>query len=154
ESLLRLPIDRVFVMKGFGTVITGTLVSGNVRREQELEVQPVGLKARVRGVQVHSKVAERAVAGQRTALNLAGVTTEQLARGMTLVVPDTLRTTQRLDVHLELLPEAKALRDRTRVHLHSFASETIAEITLLGTKQLAPGKSAFARLRTAVPISV
>src|SRR3989440_1058844 len=101
DALLRLPIDRVFTMKGFGTVITGTLVSGAAQKEQELEVQPAQIKTRVRGVQVHGATAEQATAGQRTALNLTGVSTEQLARGMTLIQPDTLSSTRRLDVHLQ-----------------------------------------------------
>ncbi|WP_348240811.1 EF-Tu/IF-2/RF-3 family GTPase, partial [Salmonella enterica] len=80
----RLPVDRVFVMKGFGTVVTGTLASGAVRPEDEVEIFPLRKRARVRGVQVHGHAAERAVAGERTALNLAGVTHEELRRGVTL----------------------------------------------------------------------
>src|SRR2546430_268821 len=88
EALARLPINRVFTMKGFGTVVTGTLISGTIRREEELEVFPTSKRLRVRGVQVHSAAAEQAIAGQRTALNLAGVSTDDLARGMTLALPD------------------------------------------------------------------
>jgi selenocysteine-specific elongation factor len=154
EALLRLPIDRVFTMKGFGTVVTGTLISGMARNEQELEVAPANLKARVRGVQVHGAATEHAIAGQRTALNLSGVATDQLTRGMTLIQPDTLRSTRRLDVHLELLPDAKKLRNHSRVHLHAYSSETIAEVVLLQGVQIEPGKSAFVQLRTADPILV
>ena len=154
DALLRLPIDRVFTMKGFGTVITGTLVSGAVQKEQELEVQPAQMKARVRGVQVHGAATDRATAGQRTALNLTGVSTEQLARGMTLIQPDSLRSTRRLDVHLELLPETKGLRNHARVHLHAYSSETIAEVVLLGANQFDSGKSGFVQLRTADPVLV
>ena len=154
DALLRLPIDRVFTMKGFGTVITGTLISGMVRKEQELEVQPTQMKARVRGVQVHGAATEQATASQRTALNLTGVSTEQLARGMTLIQPDTMRSTRRLDVHLELLPDAKKLRNHARVHLHAYSSETVAEVVLLDGAQIEPGKSAFAQLRSADPILV
>jgi selenocysteine-specific elongation factor len=154
DALLRLPIDRVFTMKGFGTVITGTLISGMVRKEQELEVQPAQMKVRVRGVQVHGAATEQATAGQRTALNLTGVSTEQLARGMILIQPDTLRSTSRLDGYLELLPEAKRLRNHARVHLHAYSSETIAEVVLLEGAQIEPGKSTFAQLRTADPVLV
>jgi len=154
DALLRLPIDRVFTMKGFGTVITGTLISGIVRKEQEVEVQPMQMRARVRGVQVHGATTEHATAGQRTALNLSGVSTDQLARGMTLIQPDTMRPTLRLDVHLELLPEAKKLRNHARVHLHTYSSETIAEVALLEGTQIEPGKSAFAQLRATDPILV
>src|SRR5215831_10799185 len=89
QALARLPVDRVFTMKGFGTVVTGTLVSGTIERDKELEVLPSGQRVRVRGVQVHGQSSDQAVAGQRTALNLAGVTTQDLSRGMTLVPPGT-----------------------------------------------------------------
>ena len=100
RALARLPIDRVFTMKGFGTVVTGTLVAGTIRREEELEVFPSSRKVRVRGVQVHGHAADTAVAGQRTALNLAGASTEDLSRGMTLAPPSTFLTTRRVDVRL------------------------------------------------------
>jgi len=147
NALARLPIDRVFTMKGFGTVVTGTLVSGTIRKEDELEAFPGGKRARVRGVQVHGSQAEQAIAGQRTALNLAGVTTEDLARGMTLGPPDTFRATSRMDVSLSLLPSAKPLKDRARVHLHAFTFETVAEVALYGEKQVKPGATAYAQLR-------
>ena len=150
-ALARLPIDRVFTMKGFGTVVTGTLVSGTICKEDDLEVFPAGQRVRVRGVQVHGQSAEQAVAGQRTALNLAGVTTQELARGMVLAPPSTFHSSSRLDVSLALLPSAKALKDRARVHLHAYTSETIATVALYGEKQLSPGESAFAQLRLAEP---
>ena len=92
-ALARLPIDRVFTMKGFGTVVTGTLVAGTIRKEEELQVFPTGKRVRVRGVQVHGSPADAAIAGQRTALNLAGLSTEELGRGMTLAAADTFRST-------------------------------------------------------------
>jgi selenocysteine-specific elongation factor len=146
-AIARLPIDRVFTMKGFGTVVTGTLVSGTVRKEDELEVFPGGRRVRVRGVQVHGKSAEQAVAGQRTAVNLAGVTTEELARGMVLAPASTFQATSRADVELSLLTSAKPLKDRARVHFHSYTSETIATVVLYGKKQVGPGENAFAQLR-------
>jgi len=147
QALARLPIDRVFTMKGFGTVVTGTLISGAIRREEELEVFPQGLRVRVRGVQVHGQSADVAVAGQRTAVNLAGASPEDLARGMTLAPPGTLATTRRLDVQLRLLPSApRSLKNRTRVHFHSNTMETVAEIGLYGAKELRPGETAFARV--------
>jgi selenocysteine-specific elongation factor len=148
SAIARLPIDRVFTMKGFGTVVTGTLVAGTIRREDELEVFPTGRLVRVRGVQVHGQTAEVAVAGQRTALNLAGASTEDLSRGMTLAPPATFETTRRADVRLRLLPSTpRALRDRARVHFHCYTMETVAEIVLHGTKQIAPGEEEFARLK-------
>ncbi len=152
RSLARLPIDRVFTMKGFGTVVTGTLISGTIRREEELEVFPYGQRVRVRGIQVHGQAADQAVAGQRTALNLAGATTEDLSRGMTLAPAATFSTTRRADVRLSLLASApRALKNRARVHFHSNTMETVADITLHGTKQLAPGSNAFARLKLPEP---
>ena len=148
QALARLPIDRVFTMKGFGTVVTGTLISGTIRREDELEVFPTGHRVRVRGVQVHGETADSAIAGQRTALNLAGVSTEDLARGMTLAPPDTFLTTRRADLKLRLLSSApRALKARSRVHFHSYTMEAVAEIGLLEEKQVAPGTEAFARLK-------
>lgn len=147
KAIARLPIDRVFTMKGFGTVVTGTLVSGSIRKEDELEVFPKGQRVRVRGIQVHGKSAEHAVAGQRTALNLAGASTEELSRGMMLAPVSTFQATSRVDVELSLLPSAKPLKDRARVHFHSYTSETIASVVLYGKKQVNPGESAFAQLR-------
>src|SRR5262249_24868108 len=151
-ALARLPIDRVFTMKGFGTVVTGTLVSGTVRKEEELDVFPGRKRARVRGVQVHGQTFDHAVAGQRTALNLAGVTTEDLSRGMMLAPPQTFHSALRADVSLTLLPSARPLKERDRVHLHAYTSETIAEVRLYDEKQLAPGTTAFAQLRFQDPL--
>ncbi len=151
-AAFRLPIDRVFSMKGFGTVVTGTLISGTIRKDQEVQVHPVGRKLRVRGVQVHGAAAEQAIAGQRTALNLAGVETSELARGMILTPPQMFRPTSRVGVTLDLLPSAKLLRDRARVHLHAFTAETIAEISLLAGKELQPGKGGLAELKLDEPL--
>jgi selenocysteine-specific elongation factor len=148
HALARLPVDRVFTMKGFGTVVTGTLVAGTIHREEELEVFPTGQRVRVRGVQVHGQAADAAVAGQRTALNLAGASTEDLSRGMTLAPVATFAATRRVDVRLSLLSSApRPLKSRTRVHFHSNTMETVAEIALHAVKQIAPGSQAFARLK-------
>ncbi len=150
RALARLPIDRVFTMKGFGTVVTGTLIAGTIRREDELEVFPSGRKVRVRGVQVHGQLADAAVAGQRTALNLAGATVEDLSRGMTLAPAETLESTRRADVRLRLLSSAPhPLKDRARVHFHSYTMEAVVEIVLSenGRAPLKPGDEAFARLK-------
>jgi selenocysteine-specific elongation factor len=151
NALARLPIDRVFTMKGFGTVVTGTLVSGTIRKEEELEVFPSGKRVRVRGVQVHGSSAEKAIAGQRTALNLAGVTTEDLSRGMMLAPGNTFRPTARIDVLLSLLPGAKPLKDGARVHFHAYTMETIAEVRIHGARQLKPGDEQFTQLRLSEP---
>jgi selenocysteine-specific elongation factor len=148
-ALPRLPIDRVFTIKGFGTVVTGTLISGTIHKDEELETHPAGTRVRVRGVQVHGRDAEQAVAGQRTALNLAGIPTDELQRGMALTAPDVFVSCKRVDVSLSLLASAKVLKDRARVHLHTYTSETIAEVFLSGSKLLKPGADAFAQLRLA-----
>jgi selenocysteine-specific elongation factor len=149
NALSRLPIDRVFTMKGFGTVVTGTLISGTIRKEEELEVFPHGQRVRVRGLQVHGQPADHALAGQRTALNLASVTKRDLSRGMMLAPLETFRPTSRVDVKLSLLSSVKPLKDRARVHLHAYTSETIATVVLYSKKLLAPGEEAFAQLRLA-----
>jgi selenocysteine-specific elongation factor len=148
HAIARLPIDRVFTMKGFGTVVTGTLVAGTIHREDEMEIFSAGRRVRVRGVQVHGQISEAAVAGQRTALNLAGASTEDLSRGMTLAPPATFAATRRADVRLRLLASAPhPLKDRARVHFHSYTMEAVAEVVLLGLKQIAPGGEVFARLK-------
>jgi selenocysteine-specific elongation factor len=142
RALVRLPIDRVFTMKGFGTVVTGTLGAGTIRPEDELEVFPTGRRVRVRGVQVHGQVAEAAVAGQRTALNLAGASTEDLARGMTLAPPETFRTTRLVDVRMRLLASApRALKNRARVHFHADTMETVAEVVFYTRSEVTPSAS-------------
>jgi selenocysteine-specific elongation factor len=143
----RLPIDRAFAMKGFGTVVTGTLISGSVGTEDEVELFPGGKRLRVRGVQSGGKSIERGVAGQRTAVNLAGIDHDAVKRGMTLATPGRFRTTRRVDVRLTLLPSSRKLKHRARVHFHAGTAETIAEVLLYGQSVLAPGQSALGHLR-------
>ena len=148
QALARLPIDRVFTMKGFGTVVTGTLVGGTIGKEEELEAFPSGRRVRVRGVQVYGKPADAAVAGERTALNLAGASTEDLSRGMTLAPPAAFVSTRRIDVKLRLLPSApRPLQDRARLHFHAHTMETVAQVVLYNATQIAPGDEGFAQLR-------
>jgi selenocysteine-specific elongation factor len=151
DALTRLPIDRVFTIKGFGTVVTGTLVAGSISKEDELELYPRRKKVRVRGVQVHGTSAGKAVAGERTALNLAGLDKQELERGMVLASPDVFDTASRLEARISLLPSAKPLKNGARVHFHAFTSETIATVVLYDGKQLSPGGGAFAQLRLAAP---
>ena len=156
-ALARLPIDRVFTMKGFGTVVTGTLVAGTIRKEDELEVLPAAQRVRVRGMQVHGAAADLVVAGQRTALNVAGLSKEDLSRGMTLATAGTFRVTNRIDALLSLLPSAKALKNGARVHFHAYTGGAIAEVRLYipkaaAPKQLKPGGDAYAQLRFAEPM--
>jgi selenocysteine-specific elongation factor len=167
RAIARLPIDRVFTIKGFGTVVTGTLIAGTIRREGELEIFPSRRPVRVRGMQVHSQHVDAVVAGQRTALNLAGASTEDISRGMTLVPPNTFETTRQADVQMRLLASApRALKNRARVHFHSYTMETVVEVKLRAKAthstaateaeaagpQLQPGQDAFARLKFPEPI--
>ena len=143
----RLPIDRVFTVRGFGTVATGTLVSGAVAREQEVELYPAGRRLRVRGVQVHGATADRAVAGQRTAVNLADIEPAELARGDALSEPGVFRAVTQVDCRLQLLPTAKPLKHRAPVHFHCGTAEIEAQVRLLeGTAPLQPGGAAYVRL--------
>src|SRR5450631_1098465 len=143
----RLPIDRAFAIKGFGSVVTGTLISGSVGADDEVELFPERRLLRVRGVQSGGKAVERAHAGQRTAVNLAGIEHTALKRGMALGAPGKFRATRRVDARLELLPSAPKLKQRSRVHFHAGTSEAVAEIFIYGGNELPPGQSAFAQLR-------
>ena len=143
----RLPIDRAFAIKGFGSVVTGTLISGGIASGDEVELLPQQKLLRVRGVQSGGKAVERALAGQRTAVNLAGIEHTALQRGMVLATPGKFRATRRIDTRLELLPSAPKLKQRTRVHVHAGTSETIAEIFIFGQSELAPGQNALAQMR-------
>ena len=151
ELPFRLPIDRAFVMKGFGTVVTGTLVAGKIEKEAEVEIFPLGRRVRVRGIEVHNQPASVAVAGQRTALNLAGIEAREIARGMTLAPPAMLEAANRLDGALTLLGSARPLKNRTRVHFHCWTAETTAYVVLLEGKELEPGAQAYVQLRLAQP---
>ena len=143
----RLPIDRAFTMRGFGTVVTGTLISGAVARDQEVELYPTGRRLRVRGTQVHGEQSARAVAGQRTAVNLADIDPAEIQRGYVLSEPEVFRAVTLLDVRLDLLPSAKPLKHRAPVHFHSGTAEIEAEVRLLNrAAALEPGGSAYARI--------
>ncbi|MFZ0818605.1 MAG: selenocysteine-specific translation elongation factor [Candidatus Acidiferrales bacterium] len=142
----RLPIDRAFAMKGFGTVVTGTLVSGQVKAGEEVELQPAARRIRVRGLQSGGSAIERAVAGQRTAMNLAGIDLAEVRRGMVLVAPGRFNATRHLDARINLLSSARLMKNRARVHFHQGTAETIAEVKLLEGAQLAPGGAALAHL--------
>ncbi len=143
----RLPVDRAFSMKGFGTVVTGTLIAGSVSLEQEIDIHPAAKHARVRGIQVHGEHVNKALAGQRTALNLAGIDADDLARGMVLTAPACFHATQTIDTLFDLLPSAKPLKHRAPVHFHAGTAEIEAEVRLLDkAATLAPGARAFVRI--------
>lgn len=152
DHFFRLPIDRAFAMKGFGPVVTGTLISGTLQAEDELELFPAGRRVRVRGLHSGGAAIPSAVAGQRTAINLAGVKLEDLARGMTLASPGLLQCTSRFNAKVHLLPSAPTLKNRSRVHFHCGSAETTAEMVLLETTALQPGQTTFAQLRLPTPL--
>jgi selenocysteine-specific elongation factor len=145
----RLPVDRAFAMKGFGTVVTGTLIAGEVKPEDEVELFPSRRRLRVRGVQSGGKAVKSASAGQRTALNLAGIDHQEVNRGMVLTAPGRFEATSRLDARIVLLPSARRLKKRARVHFHHGSAETIAEIHPFGAAEMMPGSTGFAQLRMA-----
>ena len=143
----RLPIDRAFAMKGFGSVVTGTLFSGTVGAGDEVELLPAGHRLRVRGVQSGGKAVERAIPGQRTAVNLANIEHTALGRGMVLATPGKFRKTRRIDARLELLRSARKMKQGARVHFHAGTGETVAEVFFHGQKELQPAASVFANLK-------
>jgi selenocysteine-specific elongation factor len=149
----RLPIDRAFSMKGFGTVVTGTLVSGRVGLDDQLLVQPGGRTVKVRGVQVHGRPATEAVAGQRAAINLGGVDAGDVLRGETLLTPGTLSVTRRVDAEIDLLRAARPLKHGARVRVHNGTSEVLGRVSIAGASVAAiePGATELARLRLETP---
>jgi selenocysteine-specific elongation factor len=151
----RLPIDRVFSVSGFGTVVTGTLSGGEINTGDELRLYPGDRRARVRGLQSHQEKVSRALPGRRTAVNLSGITTEEVRRGDVLAPPGIMTPSQRLDVRLRLLPDAPiALQQNDEVDFFSGAAELPARITLLDRERLDPGESAWVQLRFRAPIAV
>jgi selenocysteine-specific elongation factor len=147
DGVFRLPVDRVFTLRGFGTVSTGTVISGAVAIGDEIEALPSGLRARVRGLQVHGAQVTRIEAGSRAALNLAGIEVEQLARGDVLSHPGTLQPTSMIDVALTLLDGGRPLENRTRVRVHLASAEVLARVRLLDAQRAAPGATTLAQLR-------
>ena len=147
DGIFRLPVDRVFTMKGFGTIVTGTLVSDHIKIGEEVQILPGNITARIRGIQVHNQAEEEAWAGQRTAINLQGIEKSVINRGNVLVRPQTVWPSQRLDVFVEFLASnSKNLKNRSLIRLHNGTSEIIARIILLETDELAPGEKGFAQL--------
>ena len=168
-TAVRLPIDRVFSVKGFGTVVTGTLVTGEISMETNLELLPSDRKIKVRGIQVHSEKETLVKAGQRVALNLGGLDLSDVTRGDALTQPSCFDLTRRIDAVLELLPSAKPLRQGTRIRFHHGTSETLGRVTVVGpisridtftndakrlgksTAQVMPGSRAYVRLNLESP---
>jgi len=156
--LFRLPIDRVFTMKGFGSVITGTTYSGAVSVEDEVEVLPGGQRSRARGVQVHGEPRDQASAGERTSMNLSDIPLDELRRGQQVLHPNTLRTSQIITARLELLDNtftgAKPLKEQTRIRFHHLSSELLGTVRFVDETggELKPGTSAYVQIRLESPV--
>jgi len=153
DGLFRMPIDRVFVMKGFGAVVTGTMISGSLSLGETVEILPSGIEGKVRNLQVYNRPVEKAVAGQRTAVNLQGIEASAIERGNVLVRSHTLTSTQLIDVYLEYLPTAqRPLRHRTKQRFHMGTHLTMASLFLLDREEFAPGEAGFVQLRLEQPV--
>ncbi len=153
RAAVRLPIDRVFSMRGFGTVVTGTLVSGTIDLDAELVLLPGGRPVKVRGLQVHGARTTTAHAGQRVAVNAGGVEVGEVARGQTLVTPDAFVDTRVADAIVEVLADAKSLKHGTRVRFHQGTAEIIGRVAIAGPdgRAIEPGEKGFVRLRLETP---
>ncbi len=154
SQIFRLPVDRCFTMKGFGTVVTGTLISGTIRKEDEVQLLPSGSMARIRGVQVHGHAVDAAEAGQRTAINLQGVDVRDVNRGMILTQPGMLRAASMFDCHLDLLPSAAGpITRRRRIRFHVGTAEIMGYVSLLEVDRLEPGGSCMVQIRLEEPVA-
>jgi selenocysteine-specific elongation factor len=154
DGAARLPIDRAFTMKGFGTVVTGTLVSGRIRQDDELLLLPGDRAVKLRGLQVHGERRQEVVAGERTAVNLGGVEVEQVTRGQSLVAPHLFDLSRVIDARLELLASARPLKHGARVRFHQGTAELLGRVALLPgepAEGLPPGRHSFARIRLEAP---
>ncbi len=156
EKPFRLPVDRVFTMPGFGTVVTGTLIEGSLQEGQEVQIYPQDLVTRVRKLQVHTQTVDQAFAGQRVAVNLQKVKTEDLTRGSVLAAPGSLQMSHMLDVALRVLPDARrSIRNNSRLHFHHGSGELLCKAVLLGgLEELHPGQDGYAQLRFEEPVAV
>jgi selenocysteine-specific elongation factor len=155
NTIPRLPIDRVFSIQGFGTVITGTLITGILKKGEEVEIYPVNKICRIRNIQVHSSDVEKAYAGQRTAINLSNVKKDEIYRGCVIAPVNSMKNTMMLDVKLNLLKSSKrVVINRSRLHFYTGTSEVLTRVVLLDRDELTPGESCYAQLRLEEEIAV
>jgi selenocysteine-specific elongation factor len=153
DGPLRLPIDRVFTVKGFGTVVTGTLISGRLREEETVVVLPAGLSSRVRGLQTHGLKVVEIAAGQRAAVNLQGVEKDQVERGDVLARAGQFKPSRLIDVHIRLLKEGPAgIKMRSRVRVHLGTAEAMGRVVLFPPREISPGDSSYAQIRLESPL--
>ncbi len=155
SDLFRLPIDRVFTIKGFGTVITGTLISGRVQVGSTIMIYPSGITSKVRGIQVHNESAGEARAGMRTAVNFQGLEKEAISRGEVLSKPNTLEASYMVDVSLHYLASnKKPIKNRTRVRFHTGTSEVLGNLIVLDREEISPGEDTVVQLRLDTPVAL
>lgn len=155
DGIFRLPADRVFTIKGFGTVVTGTVTSDHIKKGEDVHILPSNVTARIRGLQVHNQSVDEAWRGQRTAINLQGVEKSSIERGNIVARPQTIWPSQRLDVFLEFLASnPKNIKNRTLVRLHTGTSEVIARLILLEKDELTPGQTTWAQMVLTHPVAV
>ncbi|MFA5112621.1 MAG: selenocysteine-specific translation elongation factor, partial [Desulfobaccales bacterium] len=155
SGIFRLPIDRVFTIKGFGTVVTGTAISGSLKVADAVTIYPPGFKAKVRGLQVHGQSVERALAGNRTAINLQGLEKEELDRGMVVAPTGAMVASRRLDAFLEILSSApRPLKHRQAVRLHTGTSERVAMPLILDADDMPPGASGYVQFFLREPLAL
>lgn len=155
NTIPRLPIDRVFSITGFGTVITGTLISGALKKGDEVEIYPVNKISKIRNIQVHSQDAEKVYAGQRTAINLANIKKTDIFRGCVIAPVNSMKNTMMLDVKLNLLKSSRRIvENRSRLHLYTGTSEILCRVVLLDREELSPGQSCYAQLRLEEEVAV
>lgn len=155
HTIPRLPIDRAFSLSGFGTVITGTLVSGTIRKEDVLEMYPIGKESKIRSIQVHGEDKKECYAGQRVAINLSNIKKKEIERGCVLAPAGSMKTTDLLDVKLEVLANSmRILTNHTRLHFYTGTSEILCRAVLLDKEEIGPGESGFVQLRLEKPVAV
>jgi len=149
----RLPIDRVFSLPGFGTIVTGTLLDGHLSVGADVEILPSGISGRIRGLQTHKQAEQKAFPGSRTAVNISGISVDQVERGDFLVYPGDYQTTRMIDVYCSVIPDADApLKHNSEVKLFIGAAEVMAKVRLLGVQECPPGGEAFLQLMLRDPV--
>ena len=148
QTIPRLPIDRAFTLSGFGTIITGTLVSGTITKEDTLEMYPIGKECKIRSIQVHGQDKNECYAGQRVAINLSNVKKKEIKRGCVLAPPNSMKNTDLLDVKLQILDSSmRILTNHTRLHFFTGTSEILCRAVLLDKEEIGPGESGYVQLR-------
>ena len=155
QTIPRLPIDRAFTLSGFGTIITGTLISGTITREDVLEMYPIGKECKIRNIQVHGQNQDKCYAGQRVAINLSNVKKKEIRRGCVLAPKNSMKNTDLLDVKLKVLEDSmRILTNHERLHLYTGTSEILCRAVLLDKEQIGPGEEGLVQLRLEEEIAV